>query len=62
MSDNRNYNTFDVRAGDVIELWEARAYIAFDFPDPDADMQLSLNKLAGIVLDLQQEVIKLKDK
>jgi transcriptional regulator with XRE-family HTH domain len=62
MSDNRNYNSFDVRAGDIIELWESKAYIAFDFPDPDADIQLSLNKLAGIVLDLQQEVIKLKDK
>ena len=62
VSDNRNYQPFDVQVGDILELWEARAYIAFEFPDPDADTDLSLRKLAGLVLDLQQEVIRLKDR
>ncbi|MCB9232836.1 MAG: helix-turn-helix domain-containing protein [Bacteroidia bacterium] len=55
-SDNPAYPAYDVSVEDVMEVWRARAYISTSFPDPE----LSLTQLAGIVLDLQQEVIKLK--
>ena len=55
-SDNPTYPPYDVEAGDVMEVWRAKAYISLDFPDAE----ISLQKLAGIVLDLQQEVIRMK--
>lgn len=61
VSDNKTYSAYNVNPEDVLEIWEAKAYISIQFPDPkDAD-ELSLEKLTGIVLDLQQEVIKLKN-
>jgi transcriptional regulator with XRE-family HTH domain len=61
-SDNRQYSTYDVSAKDIVEIWEARAFISMEFPDPSDEEEISLKRLADIVLDLQQEVIKLKDK
>lgn len=57
-SDNTAYTPYDVEVEDVQEIWKAKAYISMDFPDND----LNLNKLASIVMDLQQEVIKMKGK
>jgi len=59
-SDNREYSTYDVNAGDILEIWEAKSFISMDFPDPEEENDMSLKRLADIVLDLQQEVIKLK--
>jgi transcriptional regulator with XRE-family HTH domain len=55
-SDNPAYLPYDIPAEDVIEVWKAKAYISLRFPDSE----MSLEKLAGIVLDLQKEVIKIK--
>ncbi len=55
-SDNPAYSPYQIQVEDVLEIWEARAYISNTFPIAD----FSLNKLTSIVLDLQQEVIKLK--
>ena len=57
-SDNPSYPPFDVEVNDVQEIWRAKAYISMDFPDND----LNLQKLASIVMDLQQEVIRMKGK
>jgi transcriptional regulator with XRE-family HTH domain len=62
VSDNRQYSTYDVKASDILEIWESKAFISMQLPDPDTDDTLSLKKLGEIVLDLQQEVIKLKGK
>ena len=61
-SDNREYSTYDVQGSDIVEIWEAKAFISMEFPDPDEGDEVSLKRLADIVLDLQQEVIKLKTK
>jgi transcriptional regulator with XRE-family HTH domain len=61
-SDNRQYSTYDVNGNDFLEIWEAKAFISMEFPEPGEDDDMTLKKLADIVLDLQQEVIKLKDK
>lgn len=55
-SDNPVYNPYTIAAEDVLEIWEAKAFISSTFPIAD----ISLNKLTSIVLDLQQEVMKLK--
>ncbi len=59
-SDNRQYSAYDVKKEDIVEIWDAKAFISLDFPDPENDEEFTLKRLADIVLDLQQEVIKLK--
>lgn len=56
LSDNPAYSPYEVKLGDVLEIWASRAYISLDFPDTEMNMQ----KLTEIVLDLQREVIRLK--
>lgn len=60
VSDNKTYQSYEVHASEILEIWEAKAFISLQFPDPSDQEEMSLQKLAGIVLDLQQEVIKLK--
>ena len=60
VSDNKVYSPYKIGASDVLEIWEAKAYISMDIPDPE-DTQMSFDQLKNIVMDLQQEVIKLKD-
>ncbi len=55
-SDNPVFEPFKISASEVMEAWRAVAYISTDFPEGD----ISLQKLANIVMDLQQEVIRLK--
>lgn len=55
-SDNPLYQPYEVSLEDVVELWEAKAYISTTFPMAE----ISLDKLTSMVLDLQQEVQKLK--
>ena len=55
-SDNPVFDPYEVPVADVNEIWEAKAFISSTFPIAD----FSLSKLTSIVMDLQQEVIKLK--
>ncbi len=61
-SDNRQYSTYDIEGSDIVDIWEAKAFISMELPEPEDEGEFTLKKLADIVLDLQQEVIKLKDK
>jgi hypothetical protein len=60
VSDNRSYAPYEIHVEQVLEVWSAQAFISLTFPDPATDPQLSLEQLTGIVLELQQEVTKLK--
>lgn len=60
-SDNRQYSAYDVKKDEIVEIWDAKAFISMEFPDPENDEEFTLKRLADIVLELQQEVIKLKD-
>jgi hypothetical protein len=51
-----------VNGRDILEIWEAKAFISTELPDPDDEGEITLKKLADIVLDLQHEIIKLKDR
>jgi transcriptional regulator with XRE-family HTH domain len=77
VSDNTAYAPFEIELADVLEIWEAKAFISMQFPEPataaaaqiaapangkTTKPDMSLEKLAGLVLELQNEVIKLKEK
>jgi transcriptional regulator with XRE-family HTH domain len=55
-SDNASYPPYNVAVEDVIEIWKAKAFISTIFPEKDMDMQ----KMMAMLLELQQEVIRLK--
>lgn len=60
VSDNKSYDAYEISLSEVMEVWEAKAYISLSFPDQDGMGEMSLDKLKNIVLELQQEIIKLK--
>jgi hypothetical protein len=60
VSDNRSYAPYEVSIDQVLEVWSAQAFISVSFPDPTTDAQLSLEKLTGMVMELQQEVTRMK--
>ncbi len=60
VSDNKTFTPYEIHMDDVVEIWESKAFISAKFPEPGAEDNLTLERLATIVLDLQKEVIKLK--
>lgn len=61
VSDNRQYAPFQIGIEDVLEVWASKAYISVQFPDADDSKEVSTEQLASIVLDLQKEIIRLKE-
>ena len=55
-SDNPTYSPYDIKAEDVLEIWEAKSYISSTFPIGG----VSLEQLASMVLDLTQQVKKMQ--
>lgn len=62
VSDNRQYTPFQIDGEEVLEAWAAKAYISVQFPDVESNNDLSIENLAGVVLDLQKEILELKTK
>jgi len=60
VSDNRQYSPYQIDAEDVVEAWSAKAYISVQFPDVEARNEVSVEQLAGLVLDLQKEILEIK--
>ncbi len=56
VSDNPGYSPYDIKTEDLIEVWEATAFISVNFPQPEMSMQ----KLTTMLLDLQNEIGRLK--
>lgn len=61
VSDNRYYQPYEIKKEDILEVWEAVMFISKNFPDPAVDSGSELEILKNIVMDLQQEVMKLKE-
>ncbi|CAN5538764.1 hypothetical protein BH23BAC1_BH23BAC1_26160 [soil metagenome] len=59
ISDNKIYSPYEISLDEIMEIWEAKAYISLTFPGADTG-EMTIEKLKNIVLELQQEVIKLK--
>jgi len=62
VSDNRQYAPYQLIGSDVMEIWMAKAYISVQFPDVGDKQDISVEQLAGVVLDLQKEILQLKSK
>ncbi len=70
ISDNKAYPPYAIAAEEVLEIWEAKTYISRSFPKGNNANQesgilhdgheITLERLAGIVLNLQKEVINLQ--
>lgn len=55
-SDNPSYPPYPIAAEDIIEIWQAKAFISTVFPSPDA----SIDRLVKMMETIQDEVVKLK--
>ncbi|MBX9850125.1 MAG: LexA family transcriptional regulator [Cytophagaceae bacterium] len=58
VSDNPAYSVYEIPMEDVLEVWEAKAFISTQFPQS----QMSIEKLTTMVLDLKEELGKVKKK
>lgn len=56
-SDNPAYPPFEIPMEDVREVWKAKMFMSDEFPAPD----ISLEKLSSMVMDLQQQMIRMKE-
>ncbi len=55
-SDNPSYSPYEVSFNDIMEIWESKAYVSKDFPDPD----MSVEKLGVLMGDIQKELNQLR--
>lgn len=61
VSDNDQYKPYEVRGEDVLEIWEAKAFISTDFPNPgDKKKPLSLEDLGDMIRDIQSDLRRIK--
>lgn len=64
VSDNKSYSPYQVEAKNIIEVWESKAFISIDFPDPagGSSGDMNISELTAIVANLQNEIVKLKSE
>ncbi len=55
-SDNPSYSPYEVSFNDIMEVWESKAYVSKDFPDPD----MSVEKLGVLMGDIQKELNQMR--
>jgi hypothetical protein len=61
VSDNQQYKPYEVRGEDVLEIWEAKAFISTDFPNPgDKKKSLTLEDLGDMIRDIQSDLRRIK--
>lgn len=60
VSDNKSYAAYDIKGEDVLEIWESKAFISVNFPDAVGDDGMTVGKLTDIVMELKQEITKIK--
>lgn len=62
VSDNTVYSPYEIPVESVMEIWEAKAFISTQFPDVKntGNAPMSLRELTDIVLEIKEEVTKLK--
>ena len=61
VSDNDHYKPYEVKGEDVLEIWEAKAFISTDFPNPgDKKKPLSLDDLGDMIRDIQVDLKRIR--
>lgn len=60
VSDNDHYRPYEVKGEDVLEIWEAKAFISTDFPNPgDKRRPLTLDDLGDMIRDIHADLRKI---
>jgi transcriptional regulator with XRE-family HTH domain len=60
-SDNEMYKPYEVAGAEVLEVWEAKAFISTDFPNPkDKSEPLTLEDISRMILELKTEIRGIK--
>jgi transcriptional regulator with XRE-family HTH domain len=62
VSDNRQYAPYSVDSSDVLEIWTAKAFFSNQFPDVQIGPALVTDNMAHTIVQLQEEVSRLKKK
>ena len=62
VSDNKFYQSYEIDKEDIMEIWEAVMFISQNFPEQEQNTGSDINNLKNIVLELQQDIIKLKER
>jgi transcriptional regulator with XRE-family HTH domain len=62
VSDNRQYPPYTVDVSDILEIWFAKAFFSNQFPEPQQGGNSPADQLAFTVVQLQQEIQRLKKK
>ena len=61
VSDNDLYKPYEVKGEDVLEIWEAKAFISTDFPNPgDKKKPLTLDDLGEMIRDIQTDLKQIR--
>jgi phage repressor protein C with HTH and peptisase S24 domain len=61
VSDNDHYKPFEVKGEDVLEVWESKAFISTDFPNPgDKKKSITLEDLGEMIKDIHADLRKIK--
>ncbi len=61
VSDNEHYRPYEVKGEDVLEIWEAKAFISTDFPNPgDKKKPLTLDDLGEMIRDIHADLRKIR--
>jgi transcriptional regulator with XRE-family HTH domain len=61
VSDNTQYAPYEVDAEDILEIWEARAFISTNFPQPkDREKPVTLEEISQMIVELKNDIQKIK--
>ncbi|KEO74593.1 XRE family transcriptional regulator [Anditalea andensis] len=61
VSDNEQYKPYEMPAKEVFEIWESKAFISTDFPNPkDKDNPVSLEDISKMITELRKEIVRMK--
>lgn len=61
VSDNDLYKPYEVKGEDVLEIWEAKAFISTDFPNPgDKKKPLTIDDLGEMIRDIQTDLKQIR--
>ena len=62
VSDNKSYAPYDIALSEVLEVWEAKAYISMSFPEPSPEKEMTMEGLTRMMLEMQKEIRALREE
>ncbi|SHN12346.1 Phage repressor protein C, contains Cro/C1-type HTH and peptisase s24 domains [Cyclobacterium lianum] len=62
VSDNDRYKPFDIAIQDVLEIWEAKAYVSKEFPEPSSSGPVTLEDLAAMIQEIKADIRRTNDR